>query len=211
MEDEEDVRRVRAALQIKGILHNPHFCVSKVQSSKFQYKTCNCMKHLVYGVNFDLANSLCAGVLEVVCEFERQVVTVTGIVPPSRLLKKVRRVNRQARILSTNSSFSAFLNPDFVPSGFGAHQETGRSASVDIPSPHPTSHQQSRPTFQAYTFHNSPSSPYLRTYSPPDISPSSSPPNSSDRSAIARREFRSSYFDEDFYDTCEMMSLVFTY
>lgn len=168
MEDEEDVRRVRAALQIKGVL-------------------------------------------EVVCEFERQVVTVTGIVPPSRLLKKVRRVNRQARILSTNSSFSSFLNPDFVPSGFGAHQETGRSASVDIPSPHPTSHQQSRPTFQGYTFHNSPSSPYLRTYSPPDISPSSSPPNSSDRSGIARREFRSSYFDEDFYDTCEMMSLVFTY
>ena len=44
MEDEEDVRRVRAALQIKGtihwsVLHNPHFCVSKVQSSNFQYKT----------------------------------------------------------------------------------------------------------------------------------------------------------------------------
>ena len=53
MEDEEDVRRVRAALQIKGmihwsVLHDPHFCASKVQFSNFQYKTCNCVKHLLY-------------------------------------------------------------------------------------------------------------------------------------------------------------------
>lgn len=123
---------------------------------------------------------LLKGVLDVVCDQERQIVTVTGVVPPSRLLKKVRKVNRQARIVSTVSPFAAFMNPHFRSSAL-TFQEESDSPAIDIPAPHPVPNfvvyqQQPRPAFQRYNFHNDPHSPYLRTFSPTDLSPINSSP-----------------------------------
>lgn len=150
--------------------------------------------------------SLCTGVLDVVCDEARQIVTVTGIVPPSRLLKKVRKVKRQARIISTVSSFAVFVNPNFGPSAFAMHEDdTPHSNAIDIPSVHPvpnfTVHQQRpRPTFQRYNFHNDPHSPYLRTFSLSDLSPSSSPNSPEYVTGDAfdhHRRFDSSFFHDD--------------
>ncbi|CAK9210627.1 unnamed protein product [Sphagnum troendelagicum] len=145
------------------------------------------------------------GVLEVSCDLERQTVTVSGNVSPRRLLKKVKQVKRNSRILSNNSSSSSALG--FLTSAAHAHGSNTRSgvnhhdashhASYAMnPPPHnlhplnnngysfeyPSNSQESvlvaprpRPTYQSYTFRNRPSSPYLRTYSPSDMSPPSSP------------------------------------
>jgi len=124
---------------------------------------------------------LLAGVLDVVCDEARQIVTVTGMVPPSRGLDKMWQVKRQARILSTVSPFAVFLNPHFGASAFALHEDddTPHSSAIDIPSatPVPNSHQRPRPTFQRYHFHNDPHSPYLRTFSLSDLSPPSSSPS----------------------------------
>jgi hypothetical protein len=130
---------------------------------------------------------LIKGVLEVSCDLARQIVTVTGIVPSSRLLKKVRRVNRQAQIISTVSPFAVFINPHFRSSAFAMQEDAdesnfGRtSTAIDIPTLHPVPnfvvHQERpRPAFQRYTFHNDPHSPYLRTFSPSGLSPKDDSP-----------------------------------
>jgi len=137
---------------------------------------------------------LIKGVLDVVCDEERQVVTVTGVVPPYRLLKKVRQVKPQARIISTGSPYAMFVNPSLRPS---AHIDERESAApIDIPTPHPVPHfvvrqQRPRPTFQQYTFHNDPHSPYLRTFSPSNLSPE-------DASHHHNRLY-SSFYDDDLY------------
>ncbi|XP_024365794.1 uncharacterized protein [Physcomitrium patens] len=151
------------------------------------------------------------GVLDVVCDEERQIVTVTGIVPASRILKKVRKVNRQARVISTASPFAGFINPNFRSSTFAALDEEdshGNNGGIDIPIPRSTPnfvvHQHRlRPTFQRYTFHNSPHSPYLRTFSPSDLSPANSPPDCVTGDAYDHhRQFDSSFFDDElFLDT----------
>jgi hypothetical protein len=132
-------------------------------------------------------------------------VTVSGNVSPRRLLKKVKQVKRNSRILSNNNSSSSALG--FLTSAAHAHGSNTRSgvnhhdashhgSYAMNPPPHnlhllnnngynfeyPSNSQESvlvaprpRPTYQSYTFRNRPSSPYLRTYSPSDMSPPSSP------------------------------------
>jgi hypothetical protein len=134
MENEEDVRKVRAALQVKGVL-------------------------------------------EVACNLQRQTVTVTGNVPAARLLKKVRKVKRQSRILSYRSPLG--MPPHAPPTPAPHHDAHSMPSSTFY---NPPSHQfpydrRPQPTYQTYTFHNNPHSPYLRTYSPPDWSPPASPPH----------------------------------
>jgi hypothetical protein len=146
---------------------------------------------------------LIKGVLDVVCDEERQIVTVTGIVPPLRLLKKVRKVKSQARIISTSSPFACFVNPNTRPSThFAVHEELQDSAApIDIPSSRSgvpnfvVLQQRPRPTFQRFNFHNDPHSPYLRTFSPSDLSPVNSPMCSGDRSRCDSDTF----FDDDMY------------
>ncbi|KAG0616429.1 hypothetical protein M758_5G114800 [Ceratodon purpureus] len=156
---------------------------------------------------------LIKGVLEVSCDEERQIVTVTGVVPPSRLLKKVRKVNRQARIVSTVSPFAVFINPHFRASAFTLQEESDapRSTAVDIPSPHPVPnfvvHQQRpRPAFQRYTFHNDPHSPYLRTFSPSDLSPKDSPSHTTGDAYDHHRWNDSSFLDDDLFMDNGVMS-----
>jgi hypothetical protein len=151
---------------------------------------------------------LIKGVLDVVCDLSRQIVTVTGMVPPSRLLKKLRKVNRQARIVSTVSPFAIFINPHFSSSSFALHEDddaTPHSNAIDIPlaNPIPSSHHhRPRPTFQRYHFHNDPHSPYLRTFSFSDLSPPSNSPNFSPDYVTGdafdhHRRFDSSFFHDD--------------
>lgn len=157
------------------------------------------------------------GVLEVSCDLERQIVTVTGIVAPSRLLKKVRRVNSQAQIISTVSPFAVFINPHFRSSAAVADEEPDlrqqSSHAIDIPSRHPVPnfvvHQQCpRPAFQRYTFHNDPHSPYLRTFSPTDLSPRDDPFDDAVTGDAYDHHSRngSAFFDDLFQDTGIMSS-----
>lgn len=152
---------------------------------------------------------LMKGVLDVVCDEERQIVTVTGIVPPLRLLKKVRKVKSQARLISTTSPFACFVNPITRPSPHFAiaHEalrdddnDDASAAPIDIPSTRSgvpnfvILQQRARPTFQRFNFHNDPHSPYLRTFSPSDLSPIPSPHQcSGDR----RSHGDSAFFDDD--------------
>lgn len=163
---------------------------------------------------------LIKGVLDVVCDEARQIVTVTGIVPPSRLLKKARKVKRQARILSTVSPFAVFINPHFGHSAFTFHEEedddesshssstSSSSHAIDIPSASPVlipmQSQRPRPTFQRYNFRNDPHSPYLRTFSLSDLSsPSSCSPSCTSSTYVTgdafdhHRRFDSSFFHDD--------------
>lgn len=143
--------------------------------------------------------------LDVVCDKERQIVTVTGVVLPSRLLKKVRKVKRQARIVSTVSPFAAFINPNFRTSAFDLQASDAPHRSViDIPSPHPVPNfvvyqQRPRPAFQRYTFHNDPHSPYLRTFSPSNLSPASSPSQATGDALDHHRRNDSSFLDDDLF------------
>lgn len=120
------------------------------------------------------------------CDVQTQTVTITGTVPPLRLLKKARQLKPQARIISTRSPFSVFLNPNYFRSSTvfpHIHDEDSTSTPpINIPSPHPgmvpnfvVHRQRPRPTFQRYNFHNDPHSPYLRTFSPTNLSPENSP------------------------------------
>lgn len=144
---------------------------------------------------------LIKGVLDVVCDEERQIVTVTGVVPAIRLLKKVRKVKSQARIISTSSPFAVFVNPNPRSSHFAVHEELQDSAApIDIPSSRSgipnfvVLQQRPRPTFQRFNFHNDPHSPYLRTFSPSDLSPVNTPQCSGHHSRCD-----SAFFDDDSY------------
>jgi len=156
---------------------------------------------------------LIKGVLEVTCDEERQTVTVTGMVPPSRLLKKVRKVKREAQIISAVSSFGVFINPHFRSSAFAMQEESDspHSSAIDIPVPHPVPnfvvHQQRpMPAFQRYTFHNDPHSPYLRTFSPSDLSPIESPSATTGDAYDHHRMNGFPFLDDDLFQDNGVMS-----
>lgn len=128
------------------------------------------------------------GVLEISCDLQRQMVTVSGNVSPRRLLKKVKKVKPNSRILSTTTSAgqlgtstisNTMWNPPPLPAlnngynnshaDFEYYQASSQEPMFVAPRP--------RPSYESYTFRNRPSSPYLRNYSPSDMSPPSSPPD----------------------------------
>ncbi|CAM6034902.1 unnamed protein product [Sphagnum compactum] len=128
------------------------------------------------------------GVLEISCDLQRQMVTVSGNVSPRRLLKKVKKVKPNSRILSTTTSAgqlgtstisNTMWNPPPLPAlnngynnshaDFEYYQASSQEPMLVAPRP--------RPSYESYTFRNRPSSPYLRNYSPSDMSPPSSPPD----------------------------------
>jgi hypothetical protein len=93
----------------------------------------------------DLVFSHDAGVLEVACDLENQIVKVTGNADPDRLLKKVKKVKRKSKLIS-------YTNPGEMP------EPSFRS---DIPPPPP-------PPPPPYAFHQP---VYEERFRPPSHEP----------------------------------------
>lgn len=68
----------------------------------------------------------CSGVHGVICDLPSQTVTVSGIVPFHRLLKKLKHVKRRSKLLGFTSPNSPF-SPSYGHQSFGPHYSSSSS------------------------------------------------------------------------------------